>query len=160
MSEMLATVDEDVFHMQQAAFLLGQVAFDQSPFVFTEPRDERLEFMRLETAEGASAVVLRQRHDSVIDGHREDVYFGFRVEQNDPNEALSVLVDDLRIEQEWIRDSEFDKIKPRHDALAKKVINSASLNHEVKAASHDNIREFLRLLHETVSQQKELRAAS
>jgi hypothetical protein len=96
----------------------------------------------------------------VIDGHREDVYFGFRVEQNDPNEALSVLVDDLRIEQEWIRDSEFDKIKPRHDALAKKVINSASLNHEVKAASHDNIREFLRLLHETVSQQKELRAAS
>lgn len=158
MSEALTTVVEDVYHMNQASYLLEHIDLSLSPFVFTQPRDERLEFSTVESPFGGLATVIRQRHNSIIDGHREDVYFGFRPEQSDPNWALSILTDSLELETQWVAAGEFDKVKPRHDALARKV--AAGTGTEVRLADHDNIREFLRLLHQTISEQKRLREAS
>jgi hypothetical protein len=149
---------EDAFHMHQAAMLLQQLDVDGQSIELAN--DERLEIAHISVGEGGLAAVLRQRHTTRVDSKsREDVYFGFRPGQAEaaPHRALSIVIDDLAFEKEWIENGEFEKIIPRRNALIKKVAEGRAL--ETMSASHDQVREFLRILHGAISYQHQLRSA-
>jgi hypothetical protein len=145
---------EDVHHIRQATFLSGQL--EHVGLSIALEGDERVEISRVVSQEGL-ATVLRQRHDARVDGHREDIYYGLVPCVEGQLGRLTILVDDLKRESEWVEAGEFEKIHPRHQALANKVI--AAGTPDVLPASHDNMTEFLRLLHGAITAQHAARTA-
>ncbi len=154
-SAMLAVEDE--FHLHAAAGHLQELEYGGLPVQL--PDDESVELMQLTALDGAPAYVLRQRHNTVMDRRREDVYFGFRApDASEAPSSLSILVDDLTSEQQWIEASAFERIKPWHEGLAQKVVGGGE-HHDVDVTrgSHEQVREFMRLLHAAVSMQRQAR---
>lgn len=148
---------EDEFHMQQAGVLLSWL--DEADIQLELPKeDERIEISHVPVIGDRIAAVFRRRHFSRA-GQREDVYFGFRPDQLevDSSQALSVVVDDLSLENAWIENGDFEKIPSRRQSLARKVAEGRPL--ESVIASHQQIVDFVRVLHSAISEQNRLRTS-
>jgi hypothetical protein len=147
------TVADDAFHFQQADYWLGKVANYQGSLPI--PHHETVEFISVSGAD--PEVVVRHRHDSRVEKNkREDTYFALH---SRPEPRLTLLVDDLEMEQQWIEGGAFEHIKPRRDALARRVAEGDTIYPDVTLGGHEHLRELLRVLHACASSERTMREA-
>lgn len=149
---------DDQFHIAQIQHHFEELGFDdpeQSSILLTDElhKGDVVEPMAVMTSTGEPTHILRWRHSKsrgMPEETREDVYIGI---QNLGSAALMVLREGLGEEYEWMQDGDFRRIRPRHEALARKVANGLAYP-EVKFASHDDITTLLGVVHAAVSARK------
>lgn len=144
-------VDPDfAFQVTKVMEHIAQLQFSGERLELNPPSKETIELNKSLSVAGVCAFVVRQRHfKSYRENISEDVYFALRPDV--ASVPLLVLHDDLSLENSWVAEGAFEKIKPRRDALTTRVAFGDTYP-DVAEGRYDDIRELSRLLHGAVAQ--------
>lgn len=147
-------MDVDAFHLKTVAQQALRLELDGQAFSIT--KEERVEPHLCTDRDDEQIVVIRYRAPNPA-GERHDMYYSFPL---NPAKAADmrhffVLEDELSIERRWIEDSEFEKIRPRHEALVKKTAEGV---YPARQGEHEDARRLLRVVHQAVAAVRQQRS--